>query len=133
MGGQGSKFRRQGSRCQRSWASKEMNPLSTIYCDLIKCKTKSNNLTTPHPHQPCYQPSHSQMNNLFDLRPKMQMGHGPIGAVKFQAAFIKQALGCTWARDVLRLTGFIWAGTGHNQVWGAARWAPHHGPEQSRM
>ena len=93
-------------------------------CDLIKFKSKSNNLTTPHPHQPCYQPSHSQMNNLFDLRPKMQMGHGPIGAVKFQAAFIKQALGCTWARDVLRLTGFIWAGTGHNQARGAAHWAP---------
>ena len=48
------------------------------------------------------------MNNLFDLRPKMQMGHGPIGAVKFQAAFIKQAVGSAWARDVLRLTGFIW-------------------------
>ena len=52
------------------------------------------------------------MNNLFDLRPKMQMGHGPIGAVKFQAAFIKQAVGSAWARDVLRLTGFIWAWDG---------------------
>ena len=52
------------------------------------------------------------------------MGHGPIGAVKFQAAFIKQAVGSAWARDVLRLTGFIWAGTGQSRVQGAAHWAP---------
>ena len=34
MGGQGSKFRRQGSRRQRSRASKEMNPMTVQYKDV---------------------------------------------------------------------------------------------------
>ena len=33
------------------------------------------------------------MNNLFDLRPKMQMGHGPIGAVKFSGSIYKTSGG----------------------------------------